>query len=145
MEYVKEAPKCYSKSLEKRGGFAMLKAKDWKYLLRRTVCIIGRAPTPQVIAQSKQSIHFYLISYLEGETWYVDLNLFPTKKISRQHALIAYNFEKLQFEIRNLSKKYRLYVNEIVLTYNDAPHPLNSRDIIHIGKHTLSFLLPLPQ
>lgn len=52
-------------------SFAILKTKNWEFPVRKTSLIIGRAS--------------------EHNLWEVDLDL-PYKSVSRQHAVILYNF-----------------------------------------------------
>jgi hypothetical protein len=55
----------------------------------------------------------------------------------------VYNFEKEIFEIKNLSKKYPLYVNGDPLYQKDHPLPLGSKDVVSVGGETFVFLLPV--
>ena len=41
-----------AKNLETKAGFALLKGKDWKYLMRKLQIIIGRSPNPAIEAES---------------------------------------------------------------------------------------------
>ena len=50
--------------------------------------------------------------------WHVDIDLGHIKKVSRQHALIIYNFEDEFWEIKCLSNKYPLYINKKKITQN---------------------------
>ena len=44
--------------------------------------------------------------------WHVDLDLGHLKKVSRQHALIIYNFEASLWEIKCISRKYPVFVGK---------------------------------
>ena len=74
--------------------------------------------------------------------WHVDVDLGHLRKVSRQHALIIYNFEDGYFEIKCLSRKYPVYVNRQPLTFNAAPRPIHSGSIIAISSESFYFLLP---
>ena len=74
-------------------------------------------------------------------TWEVDVELNPTNKVSKQHALIVYNFEENYFEIKNLSKKFPIRVNGELMNYNEEM-PLRNKSLIVIGNHEFYFFLP---
>jgi len=79
-----------ARNLETKAGFALLKGKDWKYLMRKLFIIIGRGPNPTIEAES---IHSSIL--IDSLKWYIDIDFSSTKHVSPQHALIAYNFEKM--------------------------------------------------
>ena len=64
-------------------GFALLKGKNWKYLMTNTFIIIGRSKSK---TESKEEN--------SNKMWYLDIDFGASPNISHQHALIAYNFEK---------------------------------------------------
>lgn len=79
----------------------------------------------------------------EGKSfWQVDLDLGQSRKISKQHALVIFNFQTCSFEIKNLSKKLPIKVNGEVLKYNEEI-PLSSKSVIVIGNHEFYFMLPI--
>lgn len=117
-------------------GFALLKGKDFSYYMKELSCIIGRSPYNSNNKASERKNYEN-----ENITWDVDLNLGNHKKISKQHALIAFNFEDSCFEIKNLSKKYKLLVNEEEV-YPGEELPLSSKSVITIGNKDIIFLLP---
>lgn len=78
-----------ARNLETKAGFALLKGKDWKYLMRKLFIIIGRSPNPAIEAEST------LLVQIGSLKWYIDIDFSSTKHVSPQHALIAYNFEKM--------------------------------------------------
>ena len=144
-------------------GFALLKGNNWNYYMKKLNCIIGRAP-PNIIGNSSKFLNQFLSIDLLGintfsvvdanssndqngnktgySNWYVDIDLGQNKKISKQHALIIYNFQTCSFEIKNLSKKCPIKVNGELLKYNEEI-PLSSKSVIHIGNHEFYFMLPL--
>lgn len=78
-----------------------------------------------------------------GKTfWYVDIDLGQNKKISKQHAIIIYNFQTCSFEIKNLSKKSHIKVNGENLKFNEEI-PLSSKSVVVIGGHEFYFMLPM--
>ncbi|CAG9324070.1 unnamed protein product [Blepharisma stoltei] len=114
----------HSKAFFKRAGFAVLRGQNWTYLLTNTHIIIGRKP------QASDS------------QWQVDLDLGPSKFISRQHALLIYNFKDQRFEIRCLTKKGRVKVDGKAYRYQDGAVPLKHRSVISINKCSFLFVLP---
>jgi len=83
--------------------------------MQKLFCIIGRSP----INYKRHNIDIKVV-------WHVDVDLGNLRKVSRQHALIAYNFEKEYFEIKCLSKKYCVNVDKTQLSFNDPAFPLKS-------------------
>ena len=63
-------------------GFAMLRCANWGYYIKKLYCIIGYKP----IKHDNISNKCYT-------TWEVDVDLGHIKNISKQHALIVYNFQ----------------------------------------------------
>lgn len=61
----------------------MFKGKNWRYFMQKLYCIIGRSP----INYKKKNIDLKVV-------WHVDVDLGHLRKVSRQHALIVFNFEK---------------------------------------------------
>ena len=111
-------------------AFALLRGPDWIFYLKKTVCIIGRAPRK---SNSESPVRTF---------WEVDLDLGDGRKISKQHGAICYNFFAESFEIVNLSKKFPIKVNGESLKYWDYM-PLTNRSIIQIGHAEFLFLLPM--
>ena len=74
-------------------------------------------------------------------TWDIDVDLGPVKKVSKQHALILYNFQIGSFEIKNISKKFTIKVNGELMNYNEEM-PLLNKSVIVIGNQEFYFLLP---
>lgn len=72
----------------------------------------------------------------------VDLDFKSNLKISRQHALILYNFKNKKFEIKCLSQKYPIKVNNIQYRIDDGPVELDNLTNIMIGNISFYFLLP---
>ena len=111
-------------------GFAMLRCANWGYYIKKLYCIIGYKP----IKNDNVSNKCYT-------TWEVDVDLGHIKNVSKQHALIVYNFQLKSFEIKNLSKKFPIRVNGVRMNYNDEM-PLSHKSIINIGNQEIFFLLP---
>ena len=115
-----DQPKAYFR----RTGFALLKGFNWTYLLSNTHIIIGRKP----LASSSQ--------------WLVDLDLGPSKFVSRQHALLVYNFSASRFEIKCLTQKGRIKVNGKIYKFQDGAVALKHKSVISIHKTSFLFILP---
>ena len=111
-------------------GFAMLRCANWGYYIKKLYCIIGYKPVKHDNISNK--------CYT---TWEVDVDLGHIKNVSKQHALIVYNFVLKSFEIKNLSKKFPIRVNGVQMNYNEEM-PLYHKSVINIGKQEFFFLLP---
>jgi hypothetical protein len=120
-------------------GFAFLRGNNWCYYIKKLYCIIGRAPIKYGVALNKDN---HLTTNYGDTTWQVDVDLGQQRKISKQHALIAYNFQTCSFEIKNLSKKYPIKVNGELIKYNEEML-LSSKSSIVIGNQEFYFLLPI--
>ena len=83
--------------------------------MQKLYCIIGRSP----INYKKKNVEVKVV-------WHVDVDLGHLKKVSRQHALIVFNFDKECFEIKCLSKKYPVTVDKTQLSFNDPAFTLKS-------------------
>lgn len=116
-------------------GFALIKGKDWIYYLKDLMCIVGRS-------SEKHACRGFISNKSENTLWEVDVNLGQHKKISRQHALIAYNFNEGNFEIKNISKRFSIKVNGMTLKPNEDI-TLTSKSTISIGNQEFFFFLPL--
>jgi len=114
-------------------GFGMFKGRNWRFFMQKLYCIIGRSP----VNYKKKGKQLGL-----KVVWHVDVDLGHLRKVSRQHALIIYNFEKECFEIKCLSRKYPVYVNRIPLNFRDEARPLHSGAIIAISSESFFFMLP---
>jgi len=105
-------------------GFACLKGDRFNFVIKKTYAIIGRtAPAGNV-------------------SWEVDLDLQGNPKVSRQHALIVFNFENLAYELICLSRKNSILVNHRKVAADDNPFPLHHEAIIEIANEKFYFLLP---
>lgn len=96
-------------------------------------CIIGRSPGNYKKKSKQLGVKV---------VWYVDVDLGHLRKVSRQHALIIYNFKRETFEIKCLSKKYPVYLNRVALTFAEEAKPLKSGDIVAISSESFFFMLP---
>lgn len=127
-------------------GFAVLRGANWCYYMKKLFCIIGRAPVKYGLAlcekDAPSTINQNQLNKNLGKTsWHVDVDLGQQTKVSKQHALIAYNFQTCSFEIKNLSKKFPVKLNSEVLKHNEEM-PLTSKSSISIGNQEFYFLLP---
>ena len=111
-------------------GFALLRGANWVYCIKKLHCIIGRRP----MKYNRQSNPVHT-------NWEIDVDLGPVKKVSKQHALILYNFQIGSFEIKNISKKFTIKVNGELMNYNEEM-PLLNKSVIVIGNQEFYFLLP---
>ena len=103
-------------------SFALLKSKNWEFPIKSLSIIIGRAG-----GQGLQN-------------WKVDLEL-PYKSISRQHAVILYNFEASRWEIRCLSRKNLIKVDGERFAFRDKDIFLKDKTMIEVGVETFMFCL----
>ena len=107
-------------------GYALLKGKSKTYPIRKLVTVIGRknhVPSSNI-------------------TWQVDINFKKNFKVSKQHAVITYNYDNEKFEIKCLSEKYPIRVNNTKYDNKDNPVSLDNNTLITIGNENLYFLLP---
>lgn len=119
-------------------GFALIKGNDWSFYMKEFMCIIGRTADKHAVRG------FATDKFLSKPNWELDIDLGQHKRISRQHALIAYNFEDSCFEIKNLSRRFPLKVNgELMKPHEEMP--LSSKSSIMIGNQEFYFLLPKEQ
>lgn len=109
-----------------RIGFAALKNKNVDFVIDQPVVIIGSSKT----LEKKTDF-----------TWEVDLDLFPDPYVSKQHALLAFNFQIEKFEIKCLSATNPIKVKDKILTSKDDPKVLDENCFIRIGKQTLWFTI----
>jgi len=112
----------------------MLQGKKWAYPMKSLAIIIGRAAFEEDKEAMKEN---------EELVWHVDLEINSAIDISRQQAFIAYNFQKEQFEIKNLSENNEIYVNGKTVKHEHLAAPLDSSDLIQIGTEDFVFLLPM--
>jgi len=113
------------------GGFALLKAKNWQYLMQKPYCMIGRSVNPKELPSKTRKYK-----------WHVDVDLVTNGNVSRQHAVILYNFEQENYEIKCLSKKNPVKVGDFFFFFKDKPCPLTSKTMITIGNESFVFYLP---
>ena len=107
-------------------AFAMLKSKTWSFYIKKPQVMIGRSAVP--------NDHCYV--------WDLDVDLQTNKFVSKQHAIILYNFQKESFEIKCLSRKNEIKVNSKTLSYESDPMVLPNESLIEIGGERMHFLLP---
>ena len=99
--------------------------------MQKLYCVIGRSPVNYKKKQSGVKV-----------VWHVDVDLGHLKKVSRQHALIIFNFDKQAFEIKCLSRKYPILINRLPLTFADEPIAIYSGTLIAISSESFFFMLP---
>jgi len=99
--------------------------------MQKLYCIIGRSPQSCPGAQQKVRL-----------AWHVDVDLGHVRKVSRQHCLIIFNFDRETFEIKCLSRKYPVYVNRVPITFSEPAVPIQSGTLIGVGPESFFFLLP---
>lgn len=83
--------------------------------------------------------------YLSRYEWEVDVDIKGNDKVSKQHALVVYNFEKSTFEAICLSNKNHIRVNSRILTCSDKPCALYDDTRIEVAGQIFHFLLPQNQ
>lgn len=106
-----------------RIGFAVLKNKSISYVITKPITIIGCSKKTK-----------------EGDfVWQLDLDLYPDPYVSRQHAVLTFNFQTEKFELRCLSKTNPIRVKDKLLTDKDEPFILDENCFIRIGKQMLWF------
>lgn len=88
--------------------------------MRKTCLIIGRAS--------------------QNQLWEVDLDL-PFKSVSRQHAVILYNFAVRRWEIRCLSRKNLIKVDGERYAFRDKDIWLKDRSVLEICHEKMMFCL----
>ena len=114
IEFANEPVRLQTTSFD-NSGFAVFKGRNWRYFMPKLYCIIGRSPVNYKKKGKQLGIKVI---------WHVDVDLGHLRKVSRQHALIIFNFEAECFEIKCLSRKYPVYVNREALSFGDLPKPL---------------------
>jgi len=108
---------------ESKEGFAVLENKTERFCITKTCTIIGKQKRSQKL----------------NVTWDVDIDLGHHSKISKQHALILYNFQIAKFEVKCLSSKHSIEVNGIALALSDPPVAIDNGSSIQIGNITYHF------
>ena len=86
-------------------SYAVLRASTWEKFISKTIFFIGRNEKKVIRAEKTR-----------GHT--VDLDL-PYKSVSRQHALILFNFEANKWEIRCLSRKNMIKIDDDRIAWGD--------------------------
>ena len=132
IDFKKEPSKINTQSFD-NSGFAMFKGRNWRFFMQKLYCVVGRSPANYKQKATEQKIKV---------VWHVDVDLGHIRKVSRQHALIIFNFEKWCFEIKCLSRKYPVYVNRIPLMFEEDPLPIYSGTLIVISSESFFFMLP---
>lgn len=106
-------------------GFAKIVWDDQEYYVRKYEIVIGR--------KSKSSN--------------LDIVLGDNMNISRQHAVIRYNFDRGSWELTVMGKngvtvRSRAADDPVLVTPASPPQVLHSQDVLSMGDRSLSFLLP---
>ena len=103
-------------------GLAKLVGRKRYFLIKQKTSILGRPAT----SDSKIS-------------WQVDLPISDNDKISKQHLIINWNFQKRCFEIKCLSKKYPICLNGDYLNEKDPARAISEGDLIGVGGEAFYF------
>jgi len=130
--FVREATQSTTQCFQ-NSGFAMFKGRSWRFFMQKLYCVIGRAPVNYKKRNQKLGMKV---------VWHVDVDLGHLRKVSRQHALVIYNFDSQSFELKTLSRKYPVYVNRRPVSFGDAPVKLSSGSFISISSESFFFMLP---
>ncbi|KAL4461903.1 hypothetical protein ABPG72_001604 [Tetrahymena utriculariae] len=123
---ITEVPKAHISYFPKV-AFALLKGRTWQFYIQKLQIIIGRSLIN--LPQKKMN-------------WHIDLEVGASKKVSRQHAVILYNFEQKRFEIKCLSKKFHIKVDNNLYSLKDDPVALKNKSLITVGNEHFYFFLP---
>lgn len=107
-------------------SYAVLRSSTWQKNITSTVFFIGRNQKRTNISDKNKS-------------YKVDLEL-PYRSVSRQHAVIAYNFEMQRWQLRCLSKKNLIKVDGQRFAYGDKNVWLRNKSEIQIGPEKMVFL-----
>lgn len=109
-----------------KSGFAVIKSYTQNYYMKNTYLIIGRK-------NGNPDLKY---------DWHVDINIEDNTKVSKQHALVIYNFDRANFEVVCLSHSNPIKVNNKVLRISDKPCTIYDDSRIEIAGETFHFLLP---
>jgi hypothetical protein len=90
----------------------MFKGRQWRYFMPKLYCIVGRSPVNYKKKGKQLGVKV---------VWHVDVDLGHLRKVSRQHALVIFNFERECFEIKCLSRKYPVLLNREAINFGDEP------------------------
>jgi FHA domain len=107
-------------------GFCALKNKNFSYVVTKPSVIIGATKKARGDEQF---------------SWTLDIDLFPDPFVSKQHALLMFNFQTEKWEIRCLSATNPIKVKDRILTEREEPRMLDENCFIRIGKQTIWFSL----
>lgn len=110
-------------------GFAVLESQHCKHYITKPCTVIGRAKR----------------STKSRFTWDVDIDLGLQSKVSKQHAVILFNFETRAFELKCLSAKYSVSVDKSNISLADSPVVLDNGSVIAIGNQVFSFFMAATQ
>ena len=122
-EYFQEHPKIPKFD---KVGFCALKNKNFSYVVTKPCVVIGSTK------KEKGEDHF---------SWILDIDLFPDPYVSKQHALLMFNFHTEKWEIRCLSSTNPIKVKDRILSDRDEPRVLDENCFLRIGKQTIWFSL----
>ena len=101
-------------------------------------CVLGRAPCNYKQLAKRGSAGVKVV-------WQCDVDLGHLRRVSRQHALIVFNFEAQRFEVKCLSRKYGVRVNREEIGFKDEARGLKSGDIVQVAGESFFFMLPPAQ
>lgn len=133
-EYVPHATYDYANDLQARRNigrnieaYAKIAARDWCFFVRKTVLLIGRSdasnrPNPPT---SSQDVANYDLDADPVDQWGIDIDLGPNRQVSRVHAQIDFDSEKLKWYITVNSRNG--------LKLDDRSIEKGSREPLHSG------------
>jgi hypothetical protein len=108
-------------------SYAVLRASNWEKYIKKTVFFIGRSEKKPNKKDEK------------NRNYQVDLEL-AHRSVSRQHALILFNNEAGKWEIRCLSRKNMIKVDDERIALGDENIWIKNRTEITIGPEKMVFL-----
>ncbi|ODV83931.1 hypothetical protein CANARDRAFT_9219 [[Candida] arabinofermentans NRRL YB-2248] len=110
-------------------AYAKISGRDWTFYVKTLKVLIGRNTDSHNIDKSEER---------------VDIDLGPSKVVSRKHASISYNLESRRWELVILGRNGLKIDGSRVNSTSDGTGPvfLNSGNIVDIGGTQMMFILP---
>lgn len=113
-----------SKTVPKE-GLAVLDSRTERFYVTKACSVIGREPSRGDA----------------GVRWAVDIPVKNSRKCSKQHALILYNFETNKFEVKCISAKNSVEVDGRRVGAGDAALPLDNGAVLTVGGEQFHFFV----
>jgi hypothetical protein len=107
-------------------SYAVLRSSSWEKNITNTVFFIGRNEKRSSLTD-------------KAKNYKVDLEL-PYRSVSRQHAVVLFNFEAQRWEVRCLSKKNLIKVDGERFAYGDKNIWLRNKSELQVGPEKMVFL-----